>query len=100
MLVGEIERRKLIWRKIGDWMDTANSEDALPEFPDFGYSTSEKKLITAILQATAEKRLDVMSHGIIFPQGATHYSKHGLSLKASYPPMATRQSVHETASRS
>ncbi|MDQ5770663.1 hypothetical protein [Thiothrix subterranea] len=57
MLVGEIERRKLIWRKVGDWMDTANSEDALPEFPDFGYSTSEKKLIAAILQATSEKRL-------------------------------------------
>ena len=46
------------------------------------------------------RSLAVMSHGIIFPQGATHYSKHGLSLKASYPPMATRQSVHETASRS
>jgi hypothetical protein len=40
----------------------------------------------------------VMSHGIIFPQGATHYSKHGLSLKASYPHMVTRQSVYETAS--
>lgn len=60
MLVGEIERHKLIWRKIGDWMDTANSEDALPEFPDFGYSTSEKKLIAAILQATSEKRLELI----------------------------------------
>jgi hypothetical protein len=60
MLFGEIERRKLVWRKIGDWMDTAKSGDTLPEFPDFGYSTSEKKLIKSILQTTSEKRLELI----------------------------------------
>ena len=60
MLVSEIERRKLIWRKVGDWMDYAKSGDVLPTFPDFGYSGSEEKLIAAILQSTAEKRIELI----------------------------------------
>lgn len=60
MYVSEIERRKLIWRKIGDWMDYAKSGDALPEYPGFSYSSSEKKLIDAILQSTAEKRIELI----------------------------------------
>lgn len=59
-LTAALSRRKVIWRLIGSWMDNASQNDGLPAFFGFEYSSSEEKLIQAILEATIAKRQELM----------------------------------------
>jgi hypothetical protein len=55
-------RRKRAWIEIGNWMDNAKPND---EFP-FKLSSSERKIIEAVVIATTKKRNELMRIGIVF----------------------------------
>lgn len=73
--MSEIERRKKIWVSVGKWMESSVADDELPNFPDFSYSSSEKKLIHAVLEVTNKKREELIRlEWRVIPQDEAGYT--------------------------